>query len=244
MLYTQYWKEVTTAEEKARQEEIKLAEQSEKEKTKALEEAEKERLRLEREAEEELKRQQKEAEEARLLLERMEREQEMRRRSGLFRAETESFFANLEERLNMRADAAEEATDEMQDFEDAVSVMEETERLKREEAERARQRKREEIERQKYEEMLEKQRIEREEAERQEKLRQEEEALRAKLLMEQRERDMKKVAPYKQELEDLVASVSSQIQRRRDIAELERVKAEARELERRRRNEERKSSEM
>ena len=213
------------------QEQRRLAEE---ERIRQEEEAEKERLRLEREAEEELKRQQKEAEEARLLLERMEREQEMRRRSGLFRAETESFFANLEERLNMRADAAEEATDEMQDFEDAVSVMEETERLKREEAERARQRKREEIERQKYEEMLEKQRIEREEAERQEKLRQEEEALRAKLLMEQRERDMKKVAPYKQELEDLVASISSQIQRRRDIAELER----------RRRNEERKSSEM
>ncbi len=223
------------------QEQRRLAEE---ERIRQEEEAEKERLRLEREAEEELKRQQKEAEEARLLLERMEREQEMRRRSGLFRAETESFFANLEERLNMRADAAEEATDEMQDFEDAVSVMEETERLKREEAERARQRKREEIERQKYEEMLEKQRIEREEAERQEKLRQEEEALRAKLLMEQRERDMKKVAPYKQELEDLVASVSSQIQRRRDIAEVERVKAEARELERRRRNEERKSSKM
>ena len=223
------------------QEQRRLAEE---ERIRQEEEAEKERLRLEREAEEELKRQQKEAEEARLLLERMEREQEMRRRSGLFRAETESFFANLEERLNMRADAAEEATDEMQDFEDAVSVMEETERLKREEAERARQRKREEIERQKYEEMLEKQRIEREEAERQEKLRQEEESLRAKLLMEQRERDMKKVAPYKQELEDLVASVSSQIQRRRDIAEVERVKAEARELERRRRNEERKSSKM
>lgn len=221
------------------QEQRRLAEE---ERLRQEEEAEKERLRLEREAEEELKRQQKEAEEARLLLERMEREQEIRRRSGLFRAETESFFANLEERLNMRADAAEETVDETQDFEDAVSVMEETERLKKEEAERARQRKREELERQRYEEMLEKQRLEREEAERQEKLRQEEEALRAKLLMEQRERDMKKVAPYKQELEDLVASVSSQIQRRLDIAEVERAKAEARELERRRRNEERKSS--
>lgn len=60
-LYTQYWKEVTTAEEKARQEEIKLAEQAEKEKTKALEEAEKERLKL---IEEEKKARKKAAEES------------------------------------------------------------------------------------------------------------------------------------------------------------------------------------
>ena len=148
-------------------------------------------MRLEKEAEQERIRREKEILEAQLMVERMEREQEIRRRSGLFRNEADRFFQLLGERLEMRAEQSEVEVAEQQDFADAVSIMEETERLKAEELERARQRKLEEIERQKYEARLERERIEREKQEEQMRLLLEEERRQAELLRQ----DMNTVAP-------------------------------------------------
>ena len=111
-------------------------------------EAEKARIRQEKELEKERIRQEKAAEEQRLLTERMEREQEDRRRSRLFRAELEHFSGNLEQRLEERAEALDKEEAVKNDFEDAAWILEETERLKKEEAERERIRRREERERQ------------------------------------------------------------------------------------------------
>ena len=140
-------------------------------------EAEKERLRQEREAEKERLRQEREAEEQRLLIERMEREQEDRRRSRLFKADLDLFAKNFDERLELRAQAKAIRETVSQDFEDAAYILEETERLKKEEADRKRQRRREEMERRRQEERDAQLRaLAEEEARRQEEIRQQQEA--------------------------------------------------------------------
>lgn len=179
------------AERRRLVEEQEKRKREEEERIRQEQEAEKERLRLEKEAEQERIRREKEILEAQLMVERMEREQEIRRRSGLFRNEADRFFQLLGERLEMRAEQSEVEVAEQQDFADAVSIMEETERLKAEELERARQRKLEEIERQKYEARLERERIEREKQEEQMRLLLEEERRQAELLRQ----DMNTVAP-------------------------------------------------
>lgn len=226
------------AERRRLVEEAERRRAEEAEQKRLAEEAEAERLRLEREAEEERIRQEKEAEEARLLVERMEREQEARRRSKLFRAELDNFFANLEERLALRAEEAEKQTDEPEDFEDAVIVMEETERLKKEEAVRERQRKREEKERIIREARLEQERREREEAERLERERREEEARREIERLAQEEHDREASAPFIAALNGFEDMIAARLEERRR----EEQKREARELERQRKKEERKAS--
>jgi len=172
---------------------------------------EKERLRKEREAEKERQRKEAEAEAQRKLVERMEREQEDRRRSGLFKKELEHFTAHFAERLELRHETAEEEQVARQDFEDAAFILEETERLKREEAERARIRRREEQERRIQAELEAQQQALAAENERREKLRQEklaEEARPRREIEEQEElarqekarRDMEAVRLYAEEI--------------------------------------------
>ncbi len=148
---------------------------------------EKERIRREKEEERERIRREKEAELARIAQERAEREIEDRRRSGIFKAEIETFERDLHERLRLREDQAEAKSElgEKTDFADAAGIVEETERLKREEAERERIRRAEERERLKHERLLEEER----EREEQRRIAEAEEAAR-------REEEEKKSAEY------------------------------------------------
>jgi hypothetical protein len=133
------------AEEKARQKQQAL---EEKEKRRQEKEAEKERLRLE-----------KEAEEQRLYIERMEREQEDRRRSRLFKADIERFLKDFEDRLLERNTVTEQEQISADDFEDAAYVLEETERISKEQAAIRRRSRRDELDRLHRLEMEEKERL-------------------------------------------------------------------------------------
>ena len=134
-------------------------------------EEEKARLRREKEAEKERLRLEKEAEQQRLLIERMEREQEERRRSGLFRKALNCFANDFSDRMEARREQDEQEVVARQDFEDAAYIVAETERVKREEADRARQRRREERERAQREELEAQQRAIAEDTARLEQLR-------------------------------------------------------------------------
>ena len=175
-------------------------------------EEEKARLRQQREAEKERLRQEKEAEEQRKLIARMEREQEDRRRSGLFKNELAHFEKYYSERLELRQESDEREVVARQDFEDAAYILEETERLKNEEAERARIQRRKERERRMLEDAQARQRALDEEAARQEQLRREQQAEEERRLREladyeelqriRREtRDQEAVSSYVQQLE-------------------------------------------
>ena len=205
-------------------------------------EAEKERIRHEKEVEKERIRQEKAAEEERLLLERMEREQEDRRRSKLFRNEIAYFRDHLEDHKFAREEQAAEERAAKQDFADAVEVLEETERLRREEAARERQRRRDEKERAQYEAFLAEQQAIREEEERLERLRLEQEAEEERLRAEQHERDMAAVACYAQALRSFRPTVERRLKRRAEQAEKMRQEKEARERERRQRQQARASA--
>lgn len=195
-------------------EEQEQRKREEEERLRREQEEERERLRLEKEAEEERIRREKEIREAQLLAERMEREQEIRRRSGLFRKETERFFQKLSRRLELREEQEAIEKTEEQDFADAVLIMEETERLKAEEIERARRRRKEERERLKYEARLEQERIERELAEEQARieraLAEEEERRQAELLAQY----MIAVAPLSQLVEAFEQSLDERLKKR------------------------------
>lgn len=205
-------------------------------------EAEKERIRHEKEVEKERIRQEKAAEEERLLLERMEREQEDRRRSKLFRNEIAYFRDHLEDHKLAREEQAAEEQAAMQDFADAVEVLEETERLRREEAARERQRRRDEKERAQYEAFLAEQQAIREEEERRERLRLEQEAEEERLRAEQHERDMAAVACYAQTLRSFRPNLERRLKRRAEQAEKMRQEKEARDRERRQRQQARESA--
>lgn len=224
------------AEERRRLvEEQEQRKKEEAERLRQEQEAEKERIRREKEAEKERIRQEKAAEEERLLRARMEREQEDRRRSKLLRDEIAHFRNHLEEQLQARQDQAAEEAAAKQDFADAVEVMEETERLKQEEANRERQRRREEREQKRYEEYLAAQQAIREEEERQERLRREQEAEEARIRAEEHARDMAAVAVYVQALEAFRVTVDERLKMREEEEKRQRKEREAREEERRRR---------
>ena len=161
--------------------------------------------------------------------------------SKLLRDEIAHFRNHLEEQLQARKDQAAEEAAAKQDFADAVEVMEETERLKQEEANRERQRRREEREQKRYEEYLAAQQAIREEEERQERLRQEQEAEEARIRAEEHARDMAAVAVYVQALEAFRVTVDERLKMRAEEAERQRKEREAREEERRRRKASRQS---
>ncbi len=119
----------------------------EKAKQKQKEQEEKEKRRLEREAERERIRLEKEAEEQRRYIERMEREQEDRRRSRIFKQDIDRFLKDFEENLSLRSEELQQEKISREDFEDAAFVLEETERIKKEQTDIKRQRRREELER-------------------------------------------------------------------------------------------------
>lgn len=198
---------------------------------------EKERLRLEKEKERERLRQEKAAEAERLLQERMEREQEDRRRSKLFRTEIAYFNDNKNDRLAARlGQEQEEAV--RQDFEDAAWVVEETERIKREAANRERQRRRDERERKIREELELRQRALREEAMQREKLRLEEEArqkaIEQEALRQREEKDRARVSAYLEQLQSFRAQLGAHLQERSNY--LLQIKREQEERERERQN--------
>ena len=206
------------AERRRLLEERELRKKEEKERIRLEKEAEKERIRREREAEKERIRLEKEAEKQRLLVEKMEREQEERRRSKLFKAELSYFAENLKERLALREEELAKEAASAEDFEDAAYIIEETERIKQEEAERNRQRRRDEIAQRQREEAEARQKALDEEAARREKLRQEkleEEARVQRMLEEQREQErLEREAADLKLVEDFVKEFTTFVQMR------------------------------
>lgn len=215
---------------------------AEAERLRAEKEAEKERIRAEKEAEKERKRREKEAEEERLRQQRNDREIEDRRRSALFRKEIKAFESERENQLLKREEEKQKTASELLDFADAVEMMEEAERLRKEEAARERQRRKEERERIERERIIaqrlaeekrereEKERLEREEAERREK-----EEREAKELQEQIERERAALEPVISEFTAFMASLSGQLDLRKQQAERARLEEEERERRRRER---------
>ena len=236
------------AERRRLVEEQEKKKKEEEEKARLEREAEKERLRQEKEAERERKRREKEAEQARLLVERMEREQEERRRSNLFRRELEHFRARMADRLEERQEQAQQEAEAQQDFADAVLLMDETERLKKEEQLREKQRRRDERERQQREEQLAREQALREEQERAEQLRAQQAAEQERLARleqerldqearEQHERDLEAVSAYTQMLAGWSETLTNRLKLREQQAEHLRREAQLRDQERQRRRE-------
>ena len=129
--------EENEARKKAEEERLKAEQEAEEARIKAEAEAEAERIRKEQEAEEQRKRQ-----------ERMEREAEERRRSRLFKKEIEFFKNNLEYQLELRQKIEQRyKSKELEDFADAVLLLEQEEFRKKEEATLARKEKKENEER-------------------------------------------------------------------------------------------------
>ncbi len=140
--------------------------QEEEERLRLLEE---ERLRQQLEQEErerELLRREEEAERARLEVERLEQALEDNRRGKLFNYEIGHFERHIDRHLREREEmlAAKLLAEETQEFEDAVAVLEEQERLRQEELERMKVRRREEKERIAFEKKQEQLRLEAEAA--------------------------------------------------------------------------------
>lgn len=161
--------------------------------------AERERLRLAREAEKERLRLEKEKEEQRKLQERMEREAELRRRSGLIKKELNDLAENLLSRMEARQELQlqQEQVLERLDFSDAVILLEEEETRRREANARLRKQRQEERELRRIQE--EKERIQREAEE--ERARLEAEAAERLAIEQQRQRDLVRVRPVMWELE-------------------------------------------
>lgn len=198
--------------------------------------AEKERLRQQREAEKERLRQEKAAEEERLRAEAMERQLEDRRRGNLLRKELKHFAEHLPKQLATRQKAQQLAVKEMQDFADAVQVLEITQQRQLAAAERAEKRRKEAKEEKLRQEALAKQaEIAQEEQRKQELLRQQEEA-EAKRQQELLEKANKAVEPYRQELAVFFRNLDVRIVERslKKIEEQEQREERARELMRRR----------
>ena len=180
------------AEERRRLvEEQQKRKKEEEERIRKEKEAERERIRLEKEAERERIRQEKEAEKQRLLHERMLREAEDRRRSGIFRKELEKFAERKGGQLEERQKAWAKFAQEMQDFADAAKLVEEAE-----------QRKLEELERQRKRQQEEKERIAREKQIQLELLRQEKERIR---LEEERRKEEARLAEERRKEEERLA---------------------------------------
>lgn len=119
----------------------------EEERIRREKEAERERIRKEKEAERERIRQEKEAEKQRLFHEQMLREAEIRRRSGIFRAEINRFMEKKADLIDLRNKELARYMAEQETFADAAFLVEEAARRKQEALERKRRREQEEIER-------------------------------------------------------------------------------------------------
>ena len=212
---------------------------AEQERIRQEKEAEKERIRKEKEAERERIRQEKEAEEQRLLMERMEREAEERRRSKLLNAELERFRNNLQKQLDARDAAAAKKVAELMEFEDAAQILEETERRKQEAEEREKKRIREERERIRREKQLAIERAHRMEEERKEQERlailaeeqkREEEARKA-----QDEKDAAGTKIYLEEVSFFLDALAGRLELRQEEDNRLRQEQQQREEERQRR---------
>ena len=180
-------------------EEQRQRKKAEEERIRQEKAAEKERIRREKEAEKERIRLEKEKEEQRLLQERMEREGEDRRRSGLIKKDLANFSENLLSRLENRKELAAQQQQVMErvDFSDAVILMDEEEARRREENARLRKQRQQERELHRREEELA--RIRREEAAERARIAAEEEERRATEL--QRQHDLQVLQPVIWELE-------------------------------------------
>ena len=180
-------------------EEQRLRKRAEEERIRQEKAAEKERQRLLREAEKERLRLAKEQEEQRLLQERMEREQEERRRSGLIRKDLNNLAENLLSRLEARQElqALQEQVLERLDFSDAVIVLEEEETRRREANARLRKQRQHEKELQRIREEQERILLEEEAA----RLRQEAEEAERQAQEQQRQFALQRLQPVMWELE-------------------------------------------
>jgi hypothetical protein len=217
-------------EERARQK------KEEEQRLRAEKAAERERLRREREAEKERIRQEKAAMEERRRAEEMARREEDRRRGNLLRKELSRFATNLPNQLAAREKAGELTEQQMQDFADAVQVLEITEQRRAAAAERAKKRKQEAKEEKiRQEELARQARLAEQERNRQALLRQQEEA-EAKRQQELLEQANKAVEPYRYELEAFFRNLDVRIVERslKKIEEQEQQEERARELMRRR----------
>lgn len=171
-----------------------------------------ERLRQE-EIENEIRRQEEEAERARLEVERLEQAIEDSRRGKLFAHELGHFERHLERHLRERNELweAQKANQNTEEFEDAVAILEEQERLRQEELERMRIRRREEQARIAYEKKQEALRLEAEAAA--EWARQEEERIMAREA--QRQKDLEHFRIYEGVLISFYKELDSNIAARR-----------------------------
>ena len=196
-------------------------------------EAERERIRKEKEAEKERLRQEKVAEEERLYQERMERETEERRRSKIINKELAYFLEHLQEQLDAREAAAAKKAAELQEFEDAVQILEEAEQRKLEAEEREKKRKKEERDRVRREKQLAIERAEQAERERLEQERLAREAEEERLRREADQRDTAGTAAYREEITIFIAELAGRKQLRQE--EDERTRKAREEWERSRR---------
>ena len=196
-------------------------------------EAERERIRKEKEAEKERLRQEKVAEEERLYQERMERETEERRRSKIINKELAYFLEHLQEQLDAREAAAAKKAAELQEFEDAVQILEEAEQRKLEAEEREKKRKKEERDRVRREKQLAIERAEQAERERLEQERLAREAEEERLRREADQRDTAGTAAYREEITIFIAELAGRKQLRQE--EVERTRKAREEWERSRR---------
>lgn len=153
VLIEELTKEQLMAEEEA--ERLRLVEEQERlkreeqERLEAARKAEQERIAAEKAAEEERKRREEEEARNRAEAERILREVEDRRRCGIFRKEMEFFGENLIKQLEARANQREQQRqqEELDDYAEAVKLLEQEEQLRKEEAERLRARRKDERER-------------------------------------------------------------------------------------------------
>lgn len=213
---------------KAEEERIRQEKAAEKERIRQVKAAERERIRLEKEKEQE-----------RLLFERMEREGEERRRSGLIKEELKRFSERLQTVLEARLDQEQKQTEIMErlDFSDAVILLEEEETRRREanarlrkqrQQERELKRIQEEQERIRLEEEAEQERI-RKEAE-EERIRQETEEAERRAQQMQREHDMQILQPVVWELEEFNLHRAERARERAAKAQINRIAVEHRRL--------------
>lgn len=233
VLIEELTKEQLMKEEEA--ERLRLVEEQERRKKEEEErirlekEAEKERIRLEKEAEKERIRIEKETEKKRLLLERMELEQEDRRRTSLFKKDINYFLKNFEEQLEARKEFIKQEELAKQDFEDAVSVLEEADRLKSEAAKRERERRRMEREQERRQRELEELQAQREYEAEQERLRQEQLLKEEAERQAQYERDMVSLSAYVNILKSFDENLDSRLEMR--VIEKNRIQKEKEERE-------------
>ncbi|MBQ7646829.1 MAG: DUF2357 domain-containing protein [Clostridia bacterium] len=215
------------AERRRLVEEREQRKKEEAERKRAEKAAEKERIRAEKEAEREKKRREKQIEEERKRQELAEREIEDRRRGGLFRAELKKFHDQLPEQRFKREEATAKREEERSGFEDAAAIVEETDRLKREERDRLRQQRKEEQERLEFERIMEEKAVEEERRQIIARQQREQEEKEAAELAELIERDKSILAPVINSLNYFSHSLPGRLElRRRQKESMEKAEEE------------------